>query len=372
VNGRRLTVAQLLPELNVGGVERGTVQVAHALVAAGHRALVVSAGGRLVAELEECGAEHHVLPIGAKRLATLRLVQPLARYLEQEGVDIVHARSRLPAWIGRFALARITRARRPRSVTTVHGPYTVNRYSAVMVSGERVIAISDFIRDYALGSYPTLDAGRLTVIPRGVERARFFHGYRPDAAWCERFAREFPRAVGRALLTLPGRLTRWKGQLDFIELVARLRGAGHDVHGLLAGAAHPRKQAFENELRARIAALGLAEHLSLAGERSDLREILAVSHLVFSLTNEPEAFGRTTAEALSLGVPVVGYDHGGTAEILRTVYPVGLVPAGDVAAAVERSAALLAAAPPVPREHPYTVERMTAATLALYTGLASS
>lgn len=366
----RLTVVQLLPELNFGGVERGTVQVAAALVAAGHRALVVSAGGRLEGELAAVGAEHVRLPIGAKRLRSLALVPRLRRLFAEQAVDIVHARSRLPAWLAFLALGGARRAARPAWVTTVHGPYTVNRYSRVMVSGDAVIAISDFIRDYIVGAWPEIDPARVTVIPRGIERARYHPDYTPDAAWRAAFHAAHPALAGRRLLTLPARLTRWKGQLDFIELVGQLRAAGLPVHGLIAGAAHPRKAAYAAELARAVSLRKLTGDISFLGERHDLREILAISDLAFSLTGEPEAFGRTTIEALSLGTPVVGYDHGGTAEILRAVYPAGLVAPGDVSAAAACAAALLRAAPAVPREHPYTVGRLTSATLALYARLA--
>lgn len=366
----RLTVMQLLPELNVGGVERGTVQVARALVAAGHRALVVSAGGRLEAELTAAGAEHIALPVGAKRLWSLTLVPRLRRLFAAHAVDVVHARSRLPAWLAFLALGGARRAPRPAWVTTVHGPYTVNRYSRVMVSGDAVVAISEFIRDYIMASYPDVDPARITVIPRGIERVHFRPDYTPDADWLAAFHAAYPALAGRRLLTLPARLTRWKGQLDFIELIARLRAIGLPVHGLIAGAAHPRKGAYVEELAHAVTTRKLSGDITFLGERHDLREILAISDLAFSLTGEPEAFGRTTIEALSLGTPVVGYAHGGTAEILREVYPAGLVAGKDVAQAAVRAAELLAGAPAVPREHPYTVERMTGATLALYARLA--
>ena len=154
---RRLTVVQLLPELNVGGVERGTIQIAAALHAAGHRALVVSGGGRLVPELLACGAEHIALGIGEKRIGSLRHIRALRRLFAD--VDIVHARSRLPAWLAHFALGQRARGTRPAWVTTVHGPYTVNRYSRIMVSGDVVIAISEYIRDYVLNHYPTVESG---------------------------------------------------------------------------------------------------------------------------------------------------------------------------------------------------------------------
>lgn len=365
MNTRRLTVLQILPELEVGGVEQGTLDIAAALVSAGHRALVVSAGGRLVSTLQALGAEHLTLPIGAKRLSTLKLVRPLRDLLRQERVDVVHARSRLPAWIAHFALRGLAPAVRPRWVTTVHGPYTANRYGRIMVSGERVIAISEFIRDYLLTAWPGVDPGKVRVIPRGVDPARFPHGYQPGEAWWREW-----RALGipedRLLLTLPARLTRWKGQEDFLRMLALLRARGLPVHGLLVGGPHPRKQDYARALREMAEALGLTGWVSFLGQRSDMREVLAISRLVYSLTSEPEAFGRTTIEALSLGRPVIGYAHGGTGEILRTVYPDGLVPTGDVAAAAAKTEALLTHSPAVPAAHPYTLQQLQARTLAVY------
>lgn len=368
----KLTVLQLLPELQVGGVEQGTLEIAAALVRAGHRALVVSAGGAMVPALEALGATHVALPIGRKRLSTLLLAQTLRKLIEREGVDIVHARSRLPAWIGHLALRGLPRATRPRWVTTVHGPYTVNRYSRVMVSGERVIAISEFIYDYIRRSYASVDPARITVIPRGVDRARYPRDFAPGAEWLKQWREQHPSLGRRHALVLPGRLTRWKGQEDFIRLVAKLVGMGLPVHGLLAGGPHPRKRGFERELHKLVAQLEIEPAVSFLGNRSDLREVLAVSACAFSLTGEPEAFGRTTIEALSLGVPVIGYDHGGTGEILRSIFPTGVVPVGDVDAAAERCAAFLKQRPPVPVIHPYTVDRMQAATLAVYAELAAS
>ena len=367
MSGKRLTIMQLLPELEVGGVEQGTLEIAEALVAAGHRALVVSAGGRMVAKLEALGAQHFTLPVGAKRFRTLGIIRPLRQLLLTQQVDLVHARSRLPAWIGHFALRGIPAAHRPRWVTTVHGPYTANRYGRIMVSGERVIAISEFIRDYLINAWPGVAPERVRVIPRGVDPARFPYGFLPAADWQPPWTQE--TGTPPHLLTLPGRLTRWKGQEDFLQMLAQLVARGLPVHGLIVGGPHPRKQDFERELHALAAKLGIASRVSFLGQRQDMREILSLSSLVYSLTREPEAFGRTTLEALSLGRPVVGYDHGGTGEILRTVFPAGLVRAGDIEGAVDRSAALLAAPPIIPKAHPFTLERLQRDTLAVYEDL---
>lgn len=359
---------QLLPELDVGGVERGTVEIAAALVANGHRAIVVSAGGRLVGELTALGAVHETLEIGRKHVRTLGCIRPLRDLIRTHGVDIVHARSRLPAWIGARAINGLAAGERPGWVTTVHGPYTVNAYSRIMTSGDRVIAISGFIRAYITGHYARVDPDRIRVIPRGIDRTTYPPGYVPDAAWRESFFAQYPYLHGRRLLVVPGRLTRWKGQEDFVEVIARLVRQGCPVHGLIAGGDGGRGR-FAEDLRALIAAHNLQAHITLLGNRGDLREILALADIAYSLTIEPEAFGRTTAEALSLGTPVIGYDHGGTGEILGDVLPQGLVPCRDVDAAAALTARFLDEPPAVPREHPYTLARMQSATLAVYAEL---
>ena len=139
---QRLTVLQAVPALQGGGVERSTLEVAAALVRNGHRSLVISAGGRLVPELLDAGSEHVCWPIGRKSPLTLRLVPRLRRLLHREGVDILHARSRLPAWVAWLAWRGMDPARRPRFITTVHGLNSVNAYSAVMLKGEQVVAVS--------------------------------------------------------------------------------------------------------------------------------------------------------------------------------------------------------------------------------------
>ncbi|MCG8378418.1 MAG: glycosyltransferase, partial [Proteobacteria bacterium] len=157
----KLTVLQVLPALQSGGVERGTIEVAAELIRRGHRAVVVSAGGRMEDELLETGAEHVTLPVGQKSLLSLRYLAPLKSTIESTGADILHCRSRFPAWLGLIAWSLMPASRRPAFVTTVHGPYSVNAYSRVMVRGDRVIAISEFIRDYIREAYPDIPMDRV-------------------------------------------------------------------------------------------------------------------------------------------------------------------------------------------------------------------
>jgi len=365
----RLSVVQVLPKLDGGGVERGTLEIARELIRQGHRSVVISANGRLVPQLIDEGSEHLAWSLGAKSPSTLRWVWPLRQWLAEQRIDILHARSRLPAWIGWLAWRGMDAAARPRFVTTVHGLYSVSRYSAIMMRGERVIAVSETVRDYLRRHYPQLPAERVHVIQRGVDPAAFPYGYRPTESWLQAWYQRYPQLRNALVLTLPGRLSRLKGHEDFIELIDRLVGRDLKVYGLIVGAAEPRHQRYAAELQARIRSRGLAERVLLVGHRADMREIYAVSTLVLSLSTKPESFGRTVLEALSLGTPVVGYDQGGVGEILRRIYPSGLVATGDLVGLTAHVTALLREKEPVPSQSAFPLQRMLDDTLALYQDL---
>jgi len=359
-----MKVIQLVPELESGGVERGTVETANHLVAEGHESLVISGGGRMVAELHRPGSRHITMPVGRKSLRSLALVSKLRKLFAEEKPDIVHLRSRVPAWLAWWAWRRMDPATRPRLVTTVHGFYSVNRWSAIMTRGERVICVSESIRKYVLGKYPDTPPENLRVVNRGIDTKLYPHGYQPSDEWRESFHEEFPETRGRRLVTLPGRITRLKGHEDLLEILRRLPDP--KVHALIVGGTHPKRQAYLAEIEEKIAAAGLAERITFTGPRRDMREVLAISDVVLSLTLQPESFGRTTLEALGLGRPVVGYDHGGVAEQLEALLPQGRVPPSDTAAAAATVRAFLDHPPTVPTEHPYTLQAMLNGTLDVY------
>lgn len=367
---RSLTVVQVLPALESGGVERGTLEVGKYLVEQGHRSIVISAGGRMVKQLVREGSEHITWDIGRKSLLTLRLVPRLRRFLTDNRVDILHARSRLPAWVCYLAWRGMDPATRPRFVTTVHGLYSVNAYSGVMVKGERVIAVSETARDYILRHYPNVDPARIQVVYRGVDPAAYPHGYTPPPEWQAAWQAQYPQLAGKKILTLPGRITRLKGHEDFLDLISRLKARGQPVHGVIVGGATKNKQAYLAELKAKVAAMGLDHDITFTGQRGDLREIMAASDLVLSLSTQPESFGRTVLEALSLGVPVVGYDHGGVGELLRSYQPQGCVTPGDSEALLEVCQELLRHGRVRPRLKLPTLDEMLAHTLAIYQTLA--
>jgi glycosyltransferase involved in cell wall biosynthesis len=367
---RTLTVVQVVPELDSGGVERGTLEVAQALVSAGHRSLVISAGGRMVPALQSAGSEHLTWDIGRKSPLTWRFVGRLRKLLAERRVDILHARSRVPAWVAYLAWRGMAAATRPRFVTTAHGVYSVNRFSEVMTRGECVIAVSNSVRDYLQASFPRADMSRVRVIHRGVDVQAFPHGYRPDAQWTSEWYARFPQLKGKYVLTLPGRLTRLKGHEAFIRLLGRLCLDDPEVQGLVVGDADSSGERYAESLRQEVARRNLP--ISFTGHRGDMRNIYASSDLVLSLSSQPESFGRTVLEALSVGVPVLGYDHGGVAEVLASAFPEGRIAVGDEDMLLERVRAWrrqpVRPALPVP----FTLEAMLAKTLSLYAELAAS
>jgi glycosyltransferase involved in cell wall biosynthesis len=226
------------------------------------------------------------------------------------------------------------------------------------------------IRDYILRNYPWVDPAIIRVIPRGVDPQACPYGYRPSAEWLAAWQAQYPQLQDKYVITLPARLTRWKGQEDFIKLIAGLKRRGLPVHGVLVGDAHPRKQYYADELRAQATAAGLAPDITFTGHRSDIKDIMAMSDVVLSLSLDPEAFGRVSLEALTLGRPVAAYDHGGVAEQLRAVFPEGRVPVGDIAAMEEKLAQWFRQRPAVPDRHPFTLERMLRSTFEVYRELA--
>jgi glycosyltransferase involved in cell wall biosynthesis len=368
---RRLTVAQLLPDLDAGGVERSTLEIADALVRAGHRAFVVSAGGRLVPQLQALGAEHVAMAIGRKSPWVLRHVQPLRRLFADHHVDIVHARSRLPAWLAHFALGSPDAAS-PHFVTTVHGLNSPSRYSRILATGERVICVSETVRAHVLRHYPDIDAARLQVIPRGIDPADFPRASAQAAGEARnRIAAQWPQLGGPGpLLLLPGRGTRLKGHADALQLLAGLRQSGSDARLWMVGARQSGRDAYIAELEGLARQLGVADAVALTPPTDAIAAAYAASDLVLQLSRKPEAFGRTVLEALAVGRPVLGWAHGGVGELLREWQPGGAVQAFDADALLHGAQGLLSAPPLPPVTMPDGLRAMQQATLALYEQLA--
>lgn len=367
---RRLTAMQLLPALESGGVERSTLEVADALVRAGHRAIVVSAGGRMVPRLRQLGAEHIELPIGRKSPSTLLHAFKLRRWIAEFGVDVLHLRSRLPAWVGLLAWRGLPENARPALVTTVHGLNSPSRYSQVMTRGERVICVSETVRDYVLQHYPDTDPARLRVVPRGIDPAAFARAPWPDRdarAWA---VAEHPQLGGDGpLLLLPGRGTRLKGHADGLQLLADLRADGLDARLWLPGAREAGREDYIEELSRLAQSLGIADAVAFTAPTDAIARAYAASDLVLQLSRKPEAFGRTVVEALACGRPVAGWNHGGVGELLARLQPRGAVAPFDPQTLRASACELLTHAPAPVDTMAFSLQTMQEATLAVYAEL---
>ena len=353
-----------------GGVESGTLEIAKAVVQRGWISVVISSGGRLVTQLQDEGTEHIEWALGRKSAFTLFEIPKFRRFIDQKKPDIVHAQSRLPAWVSYLAW-RKRKSLQSRFVTTVNGAHSVSRYSEIMTSGERVICVSKTIQDYVTNNYPRADVNRLRVIPHGIESAQYKPQFSPQPSWLSQWQTEFPKIQGRKIVTLAGRITRLKGQIDAAKMFARLLDRGVEASLLLVGDAQVGKERYAQELHQVVDQLGIAEHTFFLGHRSDLKEILSVSDVSLNFTLQPEAFGRTVIESLALGTPVVAYDHGGAAEQLEIMLPSGRVPVGDLERATQTVADFLRTPPTIATEHPFTLDQMQRSTLAVYEELLS-
>jgi lipopolysaccharide heptosyltransferase II len=296
-----MNILQILPELNVGGVETGTVDLAKYLVAQGHKSIVVSNGGALVAQLESDGSKHYILPVHKKNLFTMiSCTAKLVSIIQKEKIDIVHARSRVPAWIAFFA-CRQTEA---HFLTTCHGYYSSHLFSRVMGWGKMVIAISEVIARHMVHDFQT-PAENIRIIPRSVDLEKF----------------NLPRAPKADKKTFTvcmiGRITPLKGHPYFLRAMARVIHKIPSVKIQIIGDTSAKKHAYKDELVLLIKRLGISQHVEFLGNRRDIPELLSRADCLVLSTVTQEAFGRVIIEAQAAGVPVVATRVGGVVEIIE-------------------------------------------------------
>ncbi len=335
------TILQVVPALETGGAERTTLDVARAVAAAGGRAIVASRGGRMVPELLESGALHIEMAMQSKNPVVMALnVERLARVVEREKADLVHARSRAPAW---SALAAARRAGVP-FVTTYHSrvhtrPRLKVFYNSVMVRGDAVIANSG----YTAGNIRTVhapDEARIFTVPRGIDIANFAT---VTPARVEALRARWGVDAGAGTVFLhPARLTRWKGQGISVEAARLLAARGMtDFTLLLAGDAQGRDN-YKAELEKAIADAGLGARVRLVGHGEDMAAAYALADAVLSPSIEPEPFGRTAVEAQAASRPVIVSDAGGQQETVIEGETGFRVPPNDAAALADAMARLVA------------------------------
>jgi glycosyltransferase involved in cell wall biosynthesis len=309
-----MKILQVTAALNEGGVERGTIEMAAFIVAQGAESYVASNGGKLVAELEKSGGKHFLLPLANRNpCAIIASALQLTKIIRENRIALVHARSRAPAWAALIA-CRLTKT---PMITTFHGTHKIqNRfkwlYNSVMVRGERVIAISEFIRAHIIENYK-VDPCRVDLAPRGFDPEKF----NPED-FNQHDLNEMKRTLGIKegvlIITLPGRLTRWKGQTVFLQALGGIKDLPWQA--LLIGGAG-KKIAYEDELKKLANDLGIAERVKFLGSQSDIARYYALSDVVVSASTEPEAFGRVAVEAQVMGKPIIASAHGGSLETVK-------------------------------------------------------
>jgi glycosyltransferase involved in cell wall biosynthesis len=317
-----MKIVQLLPELNEGGVERGTVELSRELVKLGHESIVISAGGKLEEEIKKDGGTHITFDVCSKNpfTAPLRMLK-LRKILQEVNPDILHARSRVPAWLTYLANKKL----HIPFVTTVHGFNSVSPYSAIMTKSDSVICVSGAIKAYIQEHYQT-DEKKITIIPRGIDLEKF-NPENLDKVFIENFKTEY-HLEDKRIITTVGRITQLKDHQTFIRAIALLKKSDPNIAGLIVGGVREDKQDYFDSLKALVKELGVIDNITFTGSQSKVAEIYALSDVVVSSSKKPESFGRSVAEALALNTPVVATNHGGVLDIIVEgengfFYPVG-------------------------------------------------
>lgn len=360
-----MNILQILPELNVGGVETGTVDFAKYLVQQGHKSVVVSAGGTLVSELEKNGSVHYKLPVSKKNfLVMLATVKKLIHIIEKEKIDIVHARSRVPAWVAFFACRRTQAV----FITTCHGYYSKHFFSRVMGWGKMVIAISEVIGQHMVQDFG-VPSHHIRIISRSVDTSKF------------NIERPSKGAHDPLVITMIGRITPLKGHPYFLKAMAQVIRNLPNVKVQLIGDAAEKRSGYKEELMLLTKRLGISTHVEFMGNRRDIPQLLSKSDCLVLSTVTQEAFGRVILEAQAAGVPVVATKVGGVSEIIDDGKTGFLVAPKDISAMAD--AVLRVLKDPELASHfvkearkkienRYTLKHMAEATLQVYHEAVSS
>jgi glycosyltransferase involved in cell wall biosynthesis len=298
-----MKIVQILPELNEGGVERGTMELNREFVALGHESIVISCGGKLVSTIEADGGKHISLDVCSKNPFTaLVRIYKLRNVLRKLKPDIVHARSRVPAWLTYFA----NKSLKIPFVTTVHGLNSINPYSRIMTKGDRVICVGEAVQEYIINGY-NLDNNdnRITTIQRGVDLSRF-NTKNLDTEFIGSFKKKY-KLADKYIVTSVGRITKFKDYETFIEAIAIAKLEIPNIIGLIVGGARSDKQEYLESLQRLSTELGVENNIKFVGSQSKIIEIYSISNILISTTISKKMgnISRAIIEALALDVPVI-------------------------------------------------------------------
>lgn len=362
-NNRKLNILQIIPSLNSGGVERGTLEMADYITKKGHSSYVISGGGRLVVNLLENGSTHIKLNIGKKSIFTFFLIPKLISIIVNRNIDIVHVRSRFPAWIVYIGLKFIKKSKRPHFITTVHGYNSVSLYSKIMLMGDKVIVVSKSLLDFLKNNY-AFDKKKTILIYRGVPKNLIIKKNSQFNAWKKNWLQNFKINKSSKILLLPTRISRHKGIEFFLDLILKLKMQKINVKAFIVGDA--KSLSYLNQVKKKIRKFDLENEVYLTGYCPDIYKIMSISNITFSLSTLPEAFGRIAIESIKIGTPVIGFSHGGVGEQLELIFPEGIVKDFDTQELFDKTKKFLKTPPNIKPTRLFTLESMQKKTLDVY------
>lgn len=305
-----MRVVQLLPELNEGGVERGVVELNREFVKKGIDSFVISAGGKLENQINLDGGTFIKFDVCSKNIFTvISRVNGLKKILKEIKPDIIHVRSRVPAWLVYFA----NKSLKIKVVSTVHGFNSVGFYSSIMQKADAVICVSNSIKEYIQKHYQT-NENKITVIPRGID-LELFNPKSIDETFIKNFKKEF-NLNDKFIVSSVGRVTQLKDYETFIKAIMLVKKEIPNIVGLIVGGVRSDKEDYLNSLKSLIKELNLEENIIFTGSQSKIEQIYALSDVIISSSKKPESFGRAVAEAICMNKPVIATNHGGVKDII--------------------------------------------------------
>lgn len=305
-----MRIVQVIPELNEGGVERGVVELNREFVKKGIESFVISAGGKLENQINLDGGNHVKFDVCSKNIFTaFRRVKGLKKILKELKPDIIHVRSRVPAWLVYFA----NKSLNIKVVSTVHGFNSVGFYSSIMQKADAVISVSNSIKEYIQKHYQT-NENKITVIPRGID-LELFNPKNIDETFIENFKKQF-NLKDKFVISSVGRVTQLKDYETFIKAILLVKKEIPNIIGLIVGGVRSDKEDYLNSLKNLIKELNLEENIIFTGSQNKIEQIYALSDVVISSSKKPESFGRAVAEAICMNKPVIATNHGGVKDII--------------------------------------------------------
>ncbi|UTJ07923.1 glycosyltransferase family 4 protein [Arcobacter roscoffensis] len=272
--------------------------------------IVISNGGKLLPQIETDGGKHYTFDVCSKNIFTLlSRVASLKKILKDINPDIIHVRSRVPAWLVYFAKKNL----KAKIVSTVHGFNSVGFYSSIMTKADHVICVSNSIKEYIQSNYKVSDE-MITVIPRGID-TKLFNKNNLDKNFIENFKIEHD-LKDKFIVSIIGRVTQLKDYETFIKAISEVKKSKKNIKAIIVGGVREDKQDYFNSLKELIKELNLKENISFTGSQSKIAEVYDISDVVVSSSKKPESFGRAVAEAIALNTPVVATNHGGVKDII--------------------------------------------------------